>query len=131
MSALLPRLRESIPALNVKEFEQLAEVPAELEWFANLDNPQTRRAYRTDIREFQSFAGITAPEQFRLVARGHVLAWRKTLEVRALSRATVRRKLAALSSLFEYLCERNALSEHSSTLFPRHQDHWRAQTEFL
>ncbi len=98
--------------LSDAQFHHLAAVPAELEWFANLDNLQTRRAYRADIREFQTFAGITTPEQFRLVARGHVLAWRKTLEVRALSRATVRRKLAALSSLFEYLCERNAVSSN-------------------
>ena len=98
--------------LSDAQFHHLAAVPAELEWFANLDNLQTRRAYRADIREFQTFTGITAPEQFRLVARGHVLAWRKTLEVRALSRATVRRKLAALSSLFEYLCERNAVSNN-------------------
>jgi len=98
--------------LSDAQFHQLASVPAELEWFANLDNQQTRRAYRADIREFQDFSGINAPEQFRLVARGHVLAWRKTLELRALSRATVRRKLAALSSLFEYLCERNAVSSN-------------------
>ena len=96
-------------ALNEAHFRALAAVPAELEWFANLDNPQTRRAYRADIREFQTFAGITAPTQFRDIARGHVLAWRKTLEDRGVSRATIRRKLAALSSLFEYLCERNAV----------------------
>ena len=48
-------------ALNEAHFRALAAVPAELEWFANLDNPQTRRAYRADIREFQTFAGITAP----------------------------------------------------------------------
>ncbi|MFM0557865.1 tyrosine-type recombinase/integrase, partial [Paraburkholderia sediminicola] len=34
---------------------------------------------------------------------------RTVLEDRALSGATIRRKLAALSSLFEYLCEKNAV----------------------
>jgi site-specific recombinase XerD len=38
-----------------------------------------------------------------------VLAWRKVLEARALSGATIRRKLAALSSLFGYLCDKNAV----------------------
>jgi site-specific recombinase XerD len=33
-------------------------------------------------------------------------AWRKDLEARALSPASIRRKLSALSSLFNYLCER-------------------------
>jgi site-specific recombinase XerD len=44
------------------------------------------------------------------VTRAHVLAWRTTLEKRGLSSATIRRKLAALSSLFDHLCERNAVS---------------------
>ncbi len=40
------------------------------------------------------------------------LAWRRDLENRALSGATIRRKLAALSSLFEYLCEANAVASN-------------------
>ncbi|MBB5498645.1 tyrosine-type recombinase/integrase [Paraburkholderia sp. MM5384-R2] len=84
-------------------------MPTETEWFANLDNPRTRRAYQVDLRDFMSFTAVTRPEDFRIVTRAHVLAWRKALEVRALSGATIRRKLAALSSLFEYLCEKNAV----------------------
>jgi site-specific recombinase XerD len=38
-----------------------------------------------------------------------VPAWRKTLEGCTLSGAMIRRKMAALSSLFEYLCEKNAV----------------------
>ena len=55
------------------------------------------------------FVGITAPEELRLVTRAHILAWRKDLERRKLAGSTVRRKLAALSSLFEYLCEQNSV----------------------
>ncbi|WP_414706896.1 site-specific integrase [Rudaea sp.] len=51
---------------------------------------------------------LALTDEFRVVTRAHVLAWRKTLEDRTLSGATIRRKLAALSSLFEYLCEQNA-----------------------
>src|SRR5260370_5250935 len=95
--------------LTAAEFHQLAAVPAEAEWFANLDNPRTRRAYQTDLQDFMDFAGIHQPEEFRVVTRAHVLAWRKVLEDRALSGATIRRKLAALSSLFEYPREKNAV----------------------
>jgi site-specific recombinase XerD len=95
--------------LTAAEFHQLAAVPAEAEWFANLDNPRTRRAYQIDLRDFMDFAGIRQPDEFRLVTRAHVLAWRTVLEARALAGATIRRKLAALSSLFEYLCEKNAV----------------------
>jgi site-specific recombinase XerD len=96
-------------ALTSAQFHQLADVPPEAEWFANLDNPRTRRAYEADLRDFMAFSGIQRPNEFRIVTRAHVLAWRKTLEDRALAGATIRRKLAALSSLFEYLCEKNTV----------------------
>jgi hypothetical protein len=47
----------------------------ELEWFANLTNANTRRAYRQDIQDFIVFAGLRQPEQFRDVRRAHVIAW--------------------------------------------------------
>src|SRR6185503_4686461 len=100
----------SSPTLTAPEFHQLAQVPPAAEWFANIDNPNTRRAYRNDLQEFMAFVGITSPEEFRLVSRVHVLAWRADLERREVAGSTLRRKLAALSSLFEYLCERNAVA---------------------
>jgi integrase len=98
--------------LTAAEFQGLAAVPAEAEWFANIDNPRTRRAYRVDIHEFMGFVGIARPEEFRTVTRAHVLAWRKDLETRELSGTTIRRKLAALSSLFEHLCDVNAVTHN-------------------
>lgn len=91
------------------QFHQLADVPPALTWVANIDNPQTRRAYKADLTEFMAFVGIERPEQFRLVTPAHMLAWRRSLEGRSLADATIRRKLAALSSLFDYLCEANAV----------------------
>ncbi len=98
--------------LSRAEFQNLAAVPAEMEWFANIDNKRTRRAYQIDLREFMQFVGIRTPMEFRIVTRAHMIAWRKTLESRRLSGATIRRKLAALSSLFEYLCEKNAVTHN-------------------
>ena len=99
-------------ALTAPEFHQLAQMPAEGEWFANITNANTRRAYRTDLQEFMAFVGIHQPEDLRQVTRGHVLAWRKTLEQRELTGNTIRRKLASISSLYEYLCERNAVQSN-------------------
>jgi integrase/recombinase XerD len=98
--------------LTAVEFQQLAEVPASVEWFANIDNPNTRRAYRNDLREFIGFVGIATPEDLRLVTRAHILAWRTDLEQRKLTGSTIRRKLAALSSLFEYLSDANAVTHN-------------------
>ena len=99
-------------ALTSAQFRKLAEVPPEIEWFANIDSLQTRRAYQNDLRGFMAFVGIARPEDFRIVTRSHVLAWRKSLEEEQLGGATIRRKLAALSSLFEYLCESNAVTHN-------------------
>lgn len=102
----LVRVTES---LTIHDFQKLADVPPALTWFANIDNPETRRAYQADVQEFMAFTSIVNPETFRQVSRAHILAWRKDLERRGLAAASIRRKLAALSSLFEALCEANAI----------------------
>lgn len=96
--------------LAASRFHQLAAVPAELEWFANINNAQTRRAYRADLADFSACVGLTQSGDFKAVTRSHVIAWRLSLEERQQSAATIRRKLAALSSLFDYLCERNVVT---------------------
>ena len=67
-------------ALTAPEFQGLAEMLAEIEWFANLDNPRTRRAYRIDVADFMAFVGIQRPEEFRIVTRAHFIARRRDLE---------------------------------------------------
>ena len=99
-------------ALTAAEFQGLADVPSEVEWFANIQNAQTRRAYENDVREFGEFLGLTQAEEIRLVTRAHVIAYRKDLEGRELAASTIRRKLSALSSLFNYLCEQNAITHN-------------------
>ena len=99
--------------LTAAEFQRLADVPPEIEWFANIRNRSTRRAYENAIQDFMRFTGIVRPEEFRTVTRAHVIAWRDDLGRReASSGATVRHRLAALSSLFEYLCEKNAVTHN-------------------
>lgn len=96
--------------LTAAEFQHLGEVPAAVEWFANIDNPRTRRAYQIDLADFCGFVGLAGADEFRAVTRAHVLAWRAQLEQRGLAGATIRRKLAALASLFDYLLEQNAVA---------------------
>jgi integrase/recombinase XerD len=98
--------------LTAAEFHRLADVPPEFEWFANIRNRSTRRAYENAIGDFMRFTGISRPEEFRTVTRAHVIAWRDALAGRALGGATVRHRLAALSSLFEYLCDKNTVTHN-------------------
>ena len=96
--------------LTVLEFDKLAAVPPEVEWLANITNEKTRRAYKNDVSEFTALMGLQSSAELRSVNRAHVIAWREQLEARELSAPTIRRKLSALSSLFDYLCERNAVA---------------------
>ena len=98
--------------LTSAEFNSLAEVPPEVEWFANIQNPNTRRAYQIDLRHFMRFTGIVRPSEFRIITRPHVIAWRKELEKLSLSPASIRRKLSALGALFDFLCDNNAITHN-------------------
>jgi Tfp pilus assembly protein PilN len=49
---------EILHSLTPAQFEQLADVPPEEEWLANITNLKTRRAYKEDVREFIGFTGL-------------------------------------------------------------------------
>jgi integrase/recombinase XerD len=98
--------------LTATEFHRLADVPPEVEWFANLSNAHTRRVYQNAIKDFVRFTGILRPEEFRTVTRAHIIAWRDELTGRKLGGSTIRHRLASLASLFEYLCEKNAVTHN-------------------
>jgi len=96
-------------SLSDAQFAALSAIPPEAEWFANLRNRHTRENYQRDIRQFIAFAGLGSAGQLWEVTRPHVLAWRDHLQGRGLANDTIRRKLAALSSLYDYLCNRHAM----------------------
>jgi site-specific recombinase XerD len=93
--------------VDLLPFEQAASFCLVTEWLANIDNHQTRRAYRSDVRDFFELGDIRNSDDLLGLSRGHVLVWRARLEKLSLSPATRRRKLAALASLFDYLIERD------------------------
>jgi integrase/recombinase XerD len=82
--------------LTAAEFHGLADLPSEIEWFANITNLGTRRIYKIAIQDFMRFTGISRPEEFRIVTWAHVIAWRDDLERRELDGATRRNRLAPL-----------------------------------
>jgi integrase/recombinase XerD len=98
--------------LTSAEFQRLADVPPEVEWFKNIRNLNTKRAYQNAIKDFMLFAGIKRPEEFRIVTPAHVIAWRDGLGERVLNGTTIRHRMAALSSLFQYLCDKNAVTHN-------------------
>ena len=81
--------------LTAAEFQKLADVPPEVEWFANISNHHTRRAYENAVKDFMRFAGIARPEEFRTVTRAHIVAWRDDLAHRGLGGSTIRPKASS------------------------------------
>ena len=66
----------SARVLSQAHFQALSDVPAVMVWLANIDNPNTRRAYQGDLEDFLGFCGIETPGELRDVTRAHVIAWR-------------------------------------------------------
>jgi hypothetical protein len=67
-------------SLTRAQFEQLADIPLEEEWLANITNLKTRRAYKEDVREFVAFTALRDDMRLRSAARSHIIAWRKDME---------------------------------------------------
>lgn len=89
-----------------RRFEELSGLPEEILWLANFVSPRTRRTYRAAVRKFLAFHGLKSSEQLRAVGPSHLVAWREHLTRSGASPRTVRNRLAAVSSLFQHLCER-------------------------
>ena len=89
--------------------EALAAIPEEEIWLASQKSARTRRAYRLDVAHFMRTLGVTTPEQLRHIDHRAVIAWERIMrEDQGAAASTVRRRLAALSSLFKHLVRHGA-----------------------
>ena len=71
---------------------------------AKQKSPRTRRAYRLDVQHFMRTLAITAPEELRQADHKAVIAWERYMrETEHAASSTIRRRLAALSSLYKHL----------------------------
>ena len=84
--------------------DQLSAIPEEEIWLASRKSARTRRAYRSDVAHFMRTLNIRTPDELRRVDHRAVMAWERLIREEQGSQAsTVRRRLAALSSLFAHL----------------------------
>src|SRR6266516_2509207 len=84
--------------------DALALIPEEEVWLASRKSARTRRAYRNDVAHFMKTFGIASPEELRKIDHRAVMAWERLMrEEQGSQPTTVRRRLAALSSLFAHL----------------------------
>lgn len=83
-------------------------------------SPQTKRAYRSDIKAFLTFLGtpdaIDKPDAFikvmQSITRQTAAAYRDTLLAEGKSAATVTRRLTALNSVFEIMKEEGVITRN-------------------
>lgn len=109
--------KQAASATLASSVEALAAIPEEQVWLASRKSQQTRKAYQADVRHFLRTVGITSADQLRRVDHKAVIAWERFMrEVEGIEASTIRRRLAALSSLFAHLVrydvvERNPVRE--------------------
>src|SRR5580658_7252639 len=93
---------------QVSTIAALAEIPEEDIWLAKQKSKRTRRAYKQDVAHFMRTLRIRSYDELRQVDHRAVIAWERIMrEVDKSMPSTVRRRLAALSSLFKHLKRHN------------------------
>jgi integrase/recombinase XerD len=89
---------------RVSPLDRLADIPEEEIWLQKQKSARTRRAYRLDVQHFTRTLSISSPEELRQVDHKAVIAWERFMrEVEHAAASTIRRRLAALSSLYKHL----------------------------
>ncbi len=106
-TASLVEFYPQLPATT--PLDALATIPEEQFWLASRKSPRTRRAYRQDVEHFMRTIGIRSVDELRSMDHRAVLAWEAYMrEVELAEASTIRRRLAALSSLFKHLIKHGA-----------------------
>jgi site-specific recombinase XerD len=101
-SSTLP-VATAVPRL-VSPIAALADIPEEEIWLSKQKSARTRRAYRLDVQHFMRTLSIATPEELRQADHKAVIAWERYMrETEHAASSTIRRRLAALSSLYKHL----------------------------
>jgi len=114
-TVLLVKQADSTPTKT--RLQALATIAEEEIWLAKQKSPRTRQAYKLDVQHFLRTLGISDRDQLRQVDHRAVITWERFMrEDEDAEASTIRRRLAALSSLFKHLVrhgqvERNPVAD--------------------
>jgi len=104
------------PAQLPSVVAQLADIPEEEIWLAKQKSARTRRAYKLDVQHFMRTLHITSWDELRQVDHRAVIAWERIMrEIDEAEPSTIRRRLAALSSLFKHLKQHHHVENNPVT----------------
>jgi site-specific recombinase XerD len=101
------------PSTALSPIAALADIPEEDIWLAKQKSKRTRRAYKLDVQHFMRTLMVRSYDELRQVDHRAVIAWERIMrEVDGAAPSTVRRRLAALSSLFKHLVRHNHVEKN-------------------
>ena len=100
---------------RLSTLEQLADIPEEEIWLQKQKSARARRAYRLDVQHFMRSLSITTPAELRQADHKAVIAWERFMrETEHAAASTIRRRLAALSSLCKHLVRHDHAARNRS-----------------
>ena len=94
----------------------LAAIPEEDIWLAKQKSARTRRAYKQDVAHFMRTIHIQSQAELRQVDHRAVIAWERHMrDVEKAAPSTIRRRLAAFSSLFKHLVRHSHVDKNPAS----------------
>ena len=108
---------------DLQTFKQRNSFNAELEYefFHNFESPHTRKSYRLDISQFFEFLQdhFSLVKSYEDIKKVHLVAFRNWLSDSDFAPKSVNRKMAANSSFFDFLVEKNIMQFNPCTSIKR------------
>ena len=102
-------------------------------FLSSFKSPHTRRSYKNDIEDFFLFleANSIIPRILKDISEEMILAWREKLKKQALASTSIRRKINALSSYFEFARRRHLIASNPVEFVIRPRISEKSQTNSL
>ncbi len=108
---------------------ELSQIPQESVWLANFTSKNTKATYSISVREFFHFHRMVGQNDLCTSTQAHVISWRDAMIEAEMAESTINSRISALSSLFNFLCEKQimAINPAQGIIRPKvEQDHVKA-----
>ncbi len=127
MNFSLKKIDQNLPN---KKIANSFSAELQYEFFYNFESPHTRKSYRIDICQFFEFLNdnFTSIKSYDEVKKVHFVAFRNWLTDLNLAPKSINRKMAANSSFFDFLVEKNIVPFNPTTSIKRPRQEVRKPT---
>lgn len=102
--------KDRIHSLSQIKSKDLAQIPQESVWLANFTSKNTKATYSVSVREYFHFHHMADQNDLRSSTQAHVISWRDAMAEAGMAESTVNSRISALSSLFNFLCEKQLMA---------------------